>query len=168
MPPRHATPQDPDQSPLFDLPGHLIRRLQQIAVSIFIGRCEAAGYDLTPVQFAALTMIRNHGGLAQTTLAGLIAYDAATLGGVVERLVQKGLVRRETSSQDRRAKSLHVTAEGEALLEAVAPVVADVQRAILAGLTPAEQRTFMHLLRKATDAGNALSRVPLRKSGDSL
>jgi MarR family transcriptional regulator, temperature-dependent positive regulator of motility len=167
MPPKQAEPQDHPQLALFDLPGHLIRRLQQIAVSIFIGKCEAAGHDLTPVQFAALTTIRNHDGMAQTTLAGMIAYDAATLGGVVERLVQKGLVRRETSPQDRRAKSLHLTQAGEALLDAVAPVVIDVQTAILAGLTPAEQRTFMHLLRKATDAGNALSRAPIRKSGEA-
>lgn len=166
MPPRPAVPPAPPPGSLFDLPGHLIRRLQQIAVSIFITRCDAAGFDLTPVQFAALTTIRGHGGLAQTTLAGLIAYDAATMGGVVERLVQKGLVRRETSSRDRRAKSLHVTPAGEALLDAVAPVVAEVQEAILAGLTPAEQRTFMHLLRKVTKAGNALSRVPLRSSGE--
>lgn len=167
MPQRQDVCEDDTQAELFDLPGHLIRRLQQIAVSIFIGKCEAAGHDLTPVQFAALTTIRNHDGMAQTTLAGMIAYDAATLGSVVERLVQKGLVRREISLQDRRARSLHLTQAGEALLTAIRPVVLDVQEAILAGLTPAEQRTFMQLLRKATDAGNALSRVPLRRTTDA-
>ena len=39
---------------LQDLPGHLIRRLQQIAVSAFATELERAGSDLTPVQYAAL------------------------------------------------------------------------------------------------------------------
>lgn len=163
MPAKTSAPEHPEESPLFDLPGHLIRRLQQIAVSIFIGKCEASGHDLTPVQFAALTTIRDNDGVAQATLAGLIAYDPATMGGVVERLVQKGFVRRVTSSQDRRAKSLHLTEAGATLLQTVNPVIDDIQRSILAGLTKAEQRVFMQLLRKATDAGNELSRAPIRK-----
>ena len=38
-----------------DMPGHLARRFQQIAVAVFHAEVEEAGYDLTPVQYAALT-----------------------------------------------------------------------------------------------------------------
>ena len=74
-----------------DMPGHLARRFQQIAVAIFHAEVEEAGYDLTPVQYAALTTIRTHPGIDQATLAGLIAYDRTTITGVVDRLVAERL-----------------------------------------------------------------------------
>jgi hypothetical protein len=40
-----------------DMPGHLARRFQQIAVAVFLAEVEAAGFDLTPVQYAALAAI---------------------------------------------------------------------------------------------------------------
>jgi MarR family transcriptional regulator, temperature-dependent positive regulator of motility len=36
--------------PLSDMPGHLIRRLNQVSASVFQDRVKAAGYDLTSVQ----------------------------------------------------------------------------------------------------------------------
>src|ERR1700735_5201629 len=85
-----------------DMPGHLARRFQQIAVAVFLAEVEAAGHDLTPVQYAALAAIGTNHGVDQVTLAGLIAYDRTTITGVVDRLVQKGLVGRHESSRGRR------------------------------------------------------------------
>ena len=73
-----------------DMPGHLARRFQQIAVAVFLAEVEEAGYDLTPVQYAALAAVGANHGIDQVTLAGLIAYDRSTITGVVDRLVQKG------------------------------------------------------------------------------
>src|SRR5262245_33153008 len=87
-----------------DMPGHLARRFQQIAVAVFLTEVEQAGYDLTPVQFAALAAIRTNPGIDQVSLAGVIAYDRTTITGVVDRLVQKGLLVRHASSRDRRAR----------------------------------------------------------------
>ena len=85
---------------VYDLPGHLIRRLHQISVSAFAGEANAAGLDLTPVQFAALSMLNDHPDIDQATLAGLIAYDRVTLGGVVNRLAARGLIERKISATD--------------------------------------------------------------------
>ena len=82
-----------------DKPGHLARRFQQIAVAVFHAEVEEAGYDLTPVQYAALATIGAHPGIDQVTLAGLIAYDRTTITGVVDRLVQKGLLVRQSKQQ---------------------------------------------------------------------
>jgi DNA-binding MarR family transcriptional regulator len=147
---------------LYRMPGHLIRRLHQISVSVFAERMRAAGHDLTPVQFAALAALEAYPGVDQATLAGLIAYDRATLGGVVDRLEAKGLLAREVSARDRRARVLRLTGEGAQALARVRPDVEAVQAGILGGLDPAERETFLRLLQKATDAGNALSRAPLR------
>ena len=87
-----------------DRPGHLARRFQQIAVAIFHAEVEGAGYNLTPVQYAALTAIRDNPGIDQVTLAGLIAYDRTTITGVVDRLVRKGLLVRHAGTRDRRAR----------------------------------------------------------------
>src|SRR6266566_505356 len=92
-----------------DKPGHLARRFQQIAVAVFHAEVEEAGYDLTPVQYAALATIRAHPGIDQATLAGLIAYDRTTITGVVDRLMQKGLLVRKASRTDRRAHALQIT-----------------------------------------------------------
>ena len=144
------------------MPGHLIRRLQQISVSVFAERMRAAGHDLTPVQFAALAALEAHPGADQATLAGLIAHDRATLGGVVDRLEAKGFIAREVSPRDRRARVLELTPAGAAALTRARPDVEAVQAEILAGLDTEERESFLRLLQKATDAGNALSRAPLR------
>lgn len=145
-----------------EAPGHLARRFHQIAVAVFHARVEEAGCDLTPVQYAALAQIVDAPGLDQATLAGLIAQDRATMGGVVDRLVEKGLVARETSKKDRRARELRATSEGRRLLDKIAPAVAETQRILLSGLTEKESAQFLRLFAKAIDALNDLSRAPLR------
>jgi DNA-binding MarR family transcriptional regulator len=147
-----------------DKPGHLARRFQQIAVAIFHAEVEEAGHDLTPVQYAALTTIRTHPGIDQATLAGLIAYDRTTITGVVDRLVQKGLLVRQANSRDRRARELQITDEGRRILCGIEPAVAAAQRIMLRGLTADEADKFLRLLRKAIAAGNELSRAPLREA----
>jgi len=151
---------------LYDMPGHLVRRLQQIAVAVFHAEVEAAGFDLTPVQYAALDRVHAHPGLDQATLAGLIAYDRTTIGGVVDRLVQKGLLSRQTSEKDRRAKVLHMTDAGQAALAELVPAVERAQAVMLGGLDEAEAADFVRLLKKATHAVNDLSRAPLKAAKD--
>jgi len=147
---------------LKNMPGHLIRRMQQIAVAVFHAEVEAAGFDITPVQYAALVRVAGHPGVDQVTLAGLIAYDRTTIAGVVDRLVQKGFLTREVSSRDRRARVLHVTETGQNTLELLSPAVERAQKVMLRGLDDAETDEFMRLLHKAMAAVNDLSRAPLR------
>ncbi|MFP4327586.1 MAG: MarR family winged helix-turn-helix transcriptional regulator [Paracoccaceae bacterium] len=146
---------------LSEMPGHLIRRLNQISVSVFAEGMKRAGLDLTPVQFAALSALSAEPGIDQATLAGRIAYDRVTIGGVVDRLEGKGLVVREVSPTDRRARVLRLTAQGARRLACARPVVAALQPEILSGLTEAERAALLALLQKATAAGNARARAPL-------
>jgi DNA-binding MarR family transcriptional regulator len=143
------------------MPGHLIRRLNQISVALFAEKTAAAGLTLTPVQFAALSAVQDHPGIDQATVAGLVAYDRATLGKVIDRLEARDLLIRTTSRKDRRARELTLTDSGTALLQAARPVIAAFQPEILGGLSPSEQALFVKLLEKATMAGNTLSRAPM-------
>ena len=132
------------------MPGHLIRRLHQISAAVFSDRMRRAGVDLTPVQFAALSQAAVHPGIDQATLAGLVAYDPVTLGGVVDRLERKGLLSRSVSARDRRARVVSVTEEGAALLSQVTPLVQALQGDILSGLDDDERAALLRLLEKAT------------------
>ena len=123
--------------------GHLIRRLNQFSTSTFTERVAAAGFDLTPVQFACLETISRDPGIDQATVALRIAYDRATIGGVIDRLVRKGWVSRGASLSDRRAKVLMLTPEGLDLLERIRPIVRGLQRHILPNLNDAEFEDFL-------------------------
>jgi MarR family transcriptional regulator, temperature-dependent positive regulator of motility len=162
-----ATPPESSVTDNQDMPGHLARRFQQIAVAVFLSEVEASGFDLTPVQYAALAAIRINPGIDQVTLAGLIAYDRTTITGVVDRLVQKGLLVRQASPRDRRARELQMTDAGRKMLRAITPAVEQAQRIMLRGLTEQEARELLRLLRKAISAGNELSRAPLRGAATS-
>jgi len=148
---------------IHNMAGHLIRRLNQISASVFQEQMKANGYDLTSVQFAAMNAIDANPGIDQASLAGLIAYDKATIGGVIDRLEAKGYVLRAVSSRDRRARELSLSKAGEAVLSDLKPVVRDMQQIILTGLDEAERVEFLRLAQKAADGGNELSRAPLVK-----
>jgi DNA-binding MarR family transcriptional regulator len=130
---------------VYTKPGYLFRRMQQIAVSIFVEECRA--YDLTPVQYAALVAIRTHPGIDATRLSAVIAFDRSTLGNVIERL---------------EAKLLHLTKKGAALLRDIMPSVDRAQARMLQPLKPADRKTLLALLTQLVDLNNEASRVPLR------
>src|SRR4051794_31492569 len=100
MPSKPAPPITIDA--VYAAPGYLFRRMQQIAVSIFMEECKA--FDLTPVQYAALIAIHTHPGIDATRLSAVIAFDRSTLGSVIERLEAKDFVERKPSPEDRRVK----------------------------------------------------------------
>ena len=140
------------------LPGHYIRRLQQIAVAVFLQETEAQG--VTPVQFAALQTVANTPGIDQRTLARSIGFDTSTIAGVVDRLEARGLMQRGPSSDDRRVRLLTLTDAGQALLRAVIPSMLRTQDRILEPLRPREREEFMRMLRVLVTANNELSRAP--------
>ena len=132
---------------IHDMPGHLIRRLHQSSTQIFTVEMRAARIDLTPVQFGALAAISANPGLDQAGIATAITYDRATVGGVVERLIRKGLINRTVSERDRRSRELRLTPEGEALYAEALPVVRGMQERLTAGLGEDDRAEFMRLLR---------------------
>lgn len=146
-------------------PGHLIRRLQQIAVALFVAECEAL--DMTPVQYASLTAIRDVADLDVTRLSSLVALDKATLAKVIERLEAKGWILRESSGLDKRVKLLRITAPGRQALTAAGPCVRRCQRRILAPLPAADRRSFMEMLERLVEVNNGYSRAPMRPPRDA-
>lgn len=149
---------------LYQKPGHLIRRLQQIAVAIFMTECR--DFDLTPVQYATLIAVNAFPGVDATRLSALIAFDRSTLGNVIGRLEAKKYLQRRASKEDSRVKLLYLTDAGRKLLAAAAPAVDRAQQAMLAPLGPVDRRKFMQLLAQLVDLNNDASRAPQQAIGE--
>ncbi|MBS0531888.1 MAG: MarR family transcriptional regulator [Proteobacteria bacterium] len=150
----------PTMQDVYTKPGHLFRRMQQIAVAIFMEECGAL--DLTPVQYAALVAIRDDPGIDATRLSALVAFDRSTLGSVLERLEAKELIVRRATPDDKRVKVLHMTPKGARLLAKAMPAIDRAQERMMAPLKPAERKTIMTLLAKLVHLNNDVSRAPLR------
>lgn len=133
------------------MPGHLVRRVHQVATSHFAEEC---GADLTAVQYAALVAVGSHPGIDATRLSELIFFDRSTIGDVLDRIEAKGWIVRRAAPHDRRAKLLELSALGRATLRTVEPAINRVQERLLAPLTPREAETLVRLLTKVADGGH--------------
>ncbi len=126
------------------LPGHLFRRLHQLAVADFTARMGDLG--LTPIQWSSLVSVKQNPGLDQITLSREIFIDTSTLAGVLDRLESRGLVRREASPDDKRVRLLYITEEGIDLLQHANEVVYETQEWLMEPLSPSSRATFMKLM----------------------
>jgi DNA-binding MarR family transcriptional regulator len=143
----------------YSRPGHLIRRLSQISMALFIE--EAGELGVTARQFAALNMIAETADIDQVRLSQLIAMDKTTIVKVIDRLVEKGLITRTRSPVDRRANVLNVTPAGRKVLKDIQPLLDRSDQRILAPLGVSDQRKFMELLSQLVQVNNIYSRAPL-------
>lgn len=143
---------------LYDEPGHLIRRAQQIAVSRFH---EIHGRHVTPIQYAILRTLHETPGIDQVTLAQLIALDTSTTADIAARLETKGWILRAVLP--RRQRSLSLTKAGEDVLLELKPGVGVLYQGVMSNLEPAEQKEFMRLLRKFVNLHDRQNQPPARK-----
>jgi DNA-binding MarR family transcriptional regulator len=147
---------------LYDQPGHLFRRAQQIAVSMFF---EALGRDVTPVQYAVLRMLQERPGIDQVTLAQEVALDTSTTADIAARLETKGWIVREMLP--RRQRRLVLTPAGETVLARLVPGLQAMNLQLLQRLDDDERAEFMRLLRKFVQVNNDQSRAPMRSAAET-
>ncbi|OYO27547.1 MarR family winged helix-turn-helix transcriptional regulator [Janthinobacterium sp. PC23-8] len=145
---------------LYEHPGHLLRRAQQISVSIFH---DEMGDELTPVQYAMLRSLESHAGIDQVSLSAISGIDTSTGATVCARLEEKGLLTRTVIPSNRRQRALAITATGEQLLADLIPGAQRLRRRLLAPLSAPEQLQFMALLSKLVQENNDQSRAPLAR-----
>jgi MarR family transcriptional regulator, temperature-dependent positive regulator of motility len=146
---------------LYGQPGHLIRRAQQIAVSMFHS---TMGQDVTPVQYAVLRILQDYPGIDQVTLAALCALDTSTAANLAVRLEERGFLKRIVPTKSKRFRLLHLTPKGTALLKNLAPSVSLLHRRLMQALNKKEQKVFLSLLKKFVHLNNEESRAPLDRA----
>lgn len=129
---------------LQDQVGFILRRAQQRHVAIFAAHIS----DLTPPQFAALAKLRDVGQTSQNQLGTLIAMDAATIKGVIDRLKARSLVELSRHDGDKRRLLVSLTDEGKRTVEALFPFAERITEETLSPLSSKEAATFLKLLTK--------------------
>ncbi len=131
---------------LEDQVGHLLRRAHQRHAAIFQEMIGDA--QLTPLQFAALVKLHDLGEVSQNELGRRTAMDAATMQGVIKRLLARGLIDRKPDPADRRRVVLSLNADGRRTIAATMPNGHAITDATLAGLDAVERRVFLSLLKR--------------------
>ena len=134
---------------LDQLPGHLFRRLHQLAVARFTADMETI--SLTPIQWAALVTTAKRPGLDQSTLSREIHIDTSTVAGVLDRLEARGLIERKPSPDDRRLRLVYLSEQGQTLLVEATAAVLHMQDWLLEPLSASERGLLMKLMLKVLD-----------------
>lgn len=129
--------------------GHLLRRAHQRHTAIF--QATIGDQQLTPLQFAALMKLADVGEASQNHLGRLTAMDAATMQGVIKRLIARDLIARRPDPDDRRRLLLTLTEDGAALVDEATARGHRISEETLAPLSSADRQTFLKLLRRLTD-----------------
>ena len=126
--------------------GHLLRRAYQRAAANLNRRL--AGEGLTPVQFAVLARLGQHGAVSQNELGRLAAIDPPTAHGVVRRLRGRGLLDTATADGDRRLRLLSLSPAGRQMLARLIPDAAAAAAETLAPLATDERQHLFDYLRR--------------------
>lgn len=129
---------------LQDQVGFVLRKAHQRHVAIFASRIA----DLTPPQFAALARLYEVGEASQNQLGQMIAMDAATVKGVIDRLRSRGYVDLKKHDTDKRLLLVSLTVAGRDAVEELIPLAKAITEETLAPLTPKEAAQFLRLLGK--------------------
>jgi DNA-binding MarR family transcriptional regulator len=145
--------------PLASRPGFLIRRLNQIHYAIFSEECRE--FNITPVQYGALSALSAAPGLDQKALGMVVGLDRTNTADVLKRLEERALVTRQQSPSDGRAKNAFLTVEGKQVTEAMYAAMLSAQERFMAPLKAAERKNLLGLLRILVDSNNEFGRASM-------
>ena len=110
-------------------------------------------YSLTDAQWRPLLMLQRHTSETATGLARNVGCDAGAVTRMIDRLEDKGLVRRVRNADDRRIQNIELTDDGKNAVAVVPYVISDVLNAHLADLSDAEVEQLKGLLKRILARG---------------
>ena len=139
-----AAQEDVPEYRLQDQIGFLLRKAQQRHVAIFAAHIP----EVTPPQFAALAKLGEVGETSQNQLGALVAMDAATIKGVIDRMRARGLVTVSKDEADKRRLMVSLTPEGRTALAGFLGQARQVTGETLSPLTAREAQQLARLLAK--------------------
>ncbi|MFL6600337.1 MAG: MarR family winged helix-turn-helix transcriptional regulator [Steroidobacteraceae bacterium] len=131
--------------------GPLIGRVRSIMLSKL--DAELQQFGLTGMQFAILKNVADSTADTAAELCRLMHYDTGSMTRMVDRLEEKGLVRRERSKDDRRVVSLRITGAGRTALPRLRDSAAGVIQRMLTGFSATEVNDLQSLLARMIENG---------------
>lgn len=109
---------------------------------------DIARHGLSTGEFAILEALYHKGPLLLGEVQRKILVSSGGVTYLVDRLEASGLVERRECAADRRARYAALTEAGRELMDRIFPVHAETIAAALSGLTAAEKRQAIELLKK--------------------
>jgi DNA-binding MarR family transcriptional regulator len=144
--PRKTQPAAVDYGMLSEFVGYAMRRAQVHMYQDFFR--VVAPFDIRPAQLAVLIVIERNPGLKQSEVATALNIKRTNFVGLLDTLESRGLAERRAVARDRRSYALYLTAEGEALIRKLKPIIKAHEERLLAGLGEDGRRQLMSLLRR--------------------
>jgi len=126
--------------------GFILNDVARLLRKVYDRRVRALG--LTRSQWWVVTHLYRSEGATQSELADILEVERATLGRLLDRLEDKGWIRRQADARDRRAKRVYLTPQIEEPMRTMRSVAAEVRGDALSGLSPEEQDRFVDTLLK--------------------
>jgi len=137
------------------LPTLLGYHLRVAHVAVFQNFGQTVGKaDITPPQLGTLLLVEANPGVSQSAVAEALRFDRSTLVQIVDRLEERALLKRETSTRDRRSHALTLTAAGARLLVTLKELVRAHEAEIAASLGEDERATLIALLERLHSPGS--------------
>jgi MarR family transcriptional regulator, lower aerobic nicotinate degradation pathway regulator len=127
--------------------GQLFFRLWRASHTRTAEQLESVG--LTPALFGLLNVLAARPGTNQQEIGSVMGIDPSTMVSLIDQLEKAGLAKRRPHPKDRRAREVAITPKGRRLLKRARRMADEVQDEVLRGLTPAERRQLLTLLRQA-------------------
>jgi MarR family transcriptional regulator, 2-MHQ and catechol-resistance regulon repressor len=115
--------------------------------------------ELSLTEFGVMEALFHKGDLTAGEVSKRVLLRSGSLTYVIDKLAERGLIRRKICEEDKRRTYLQLTTAGSALMRKIWPGHAAVIELATSGLTLAEKRTVARLLRQmglhAEDVGAA-------------
>jgi MarR family transcriptional regulator, organic hydroperoxide resistance regulator len=127
--------------------GYRIKLLSQLLTRKFTEKLEPFG--LTPFHWLVLCCLWQEDGLPTSSIGDKLKQVGGTLTGVLDRMEERGLVRRERDVHDRRIWRIWLTDAGKELETVLPPLAADLRDQAMSGISPSEKELFSQLLNRA-------------------
>jgi DNA-binding MarR family transcriptional regulator len=131
---------------LQSLVGYNTRRATLVIMAVFSQRM--APFDLKPVEFSILSLIRHNPGITSRQLCGALKVQAPNLVGMLNGLQGRGWMQRQPHPSDGRSLGLHLTPPGEEMMVRAEQTVQDLEHSASSRLTDVERDTLNRLLQK--------------------
>ena len=135
-----------DASYLQSLLGYNARRASLAIIEQF--HIDMASFDLRPVDFSVLSLIRHNPGITSRQLCHALNIQPPNMVVFLKSFEKRKLVEREPHPTDGRAMGLTLTESGEVLMQAAEKTAKDSGLKASSALTDGERQTLSRLLQK--------------------
>ncbi|MGN1056034.1 MAG: MarR family winged helix-turn-helix transcriptional regulator [Comamonas sp.] len=126
--------------------GHCTRLAHAVVRPYYAKHMQAL--DLKPSEFAALSLIADNPGASQKQIAEAIMISASNMTALMDKLLARELIRRESDAADKRLALLYLTDQGQALWTQACAEVQQLERQAWNMLTAQETQQLLQLLHK--------------------